>query len=458
MLHRSRSYFTSRKAFLGLAACLFAGFSAQPVVAESSDSVPQLLSTTNGKGRSWATKAELKNAADAGDAKACLQYGDALLRGEGMARDAMQAVRYLTQAAEKGEPNASFRLGKLYDDGELAPKDYVKAFDYYTEAAKAGVCEAQYNLGVMHVSGRGVKRDYVEGLAWLILATKNGAGGDGEKQTREHLTKNNRQKQITAAEQRAAEIQKDISGAGFSAGELPPVSGPVPSILSQSRVEISGSGPGKISLSLPSSTLPDLGKTLEDRRRITREQSPPVSLVTPRQTIKDWPTLVDLRDEADKKNPVALWGLGKVYFDGTLVPYDPLRALKLFEEAAAAGNVDAAYQLGEMYSKDTYVAHDDAKVFAYFKQSALGLVRPGFYNLGVCYVNGRGITKDLIEGMAWLILAKKHNVDPRTEGRIRLQLEENDPVKIPLAEKRAEQLQKELFPQEPEALALPTKK
>ena len=106
----------------------------------------------------------------------------------------------------------------------------------------------------------------------------------------------------------------------------------------------------------------------------------------------------------------------------------------------------------------TYVPHDDAKVFTYFKQAALGQVRPGFYNLGVCYVNGRGTAKDLTEGLAWLILAKKHDVDPRAEDRIRLQLQETDPSKIPLAEKRAEQLQSELFPPEPAPLTLPAKK
>lgn len=436
---------TSRVAIFGLAACLSAGLPALSPAAEPNDSVPKLISTTGAKSRDWPTRAALKKAADAGDTKACLQYGDALLRGDGMSKDSVQAIRYLRQAADQGEPNAAFRLGKIYDDGEQAPKDWDKAFGYYTDAAKAGVSEAQYNLGAMYVSARGVPRDYVEGLAWIIVATKNGANADGEKQVRERLVKSNRQQQIAAAEQRASDILKDVS----AALSRPSGTAPAPVTQAPARIEIAGSGPGKISLALPSAGMPNLSQTLDDRLRAAREQSPPVSLVTPRQTIKNWPTLIDLRAEADKKIPAALWALGRVYLDGTLVPADPTRALQLFEQAAALGNADAAYQLGEMYSKDTYVPHDDAKVFTYFQQAALGKVRPGFYNLGVCYVNGRGTPKDLTEGFAWLILAKKHDVDPRTEGRVRLQLQENDPSAIPLAEKRAAQLQEELFSPEP---------
>jgi len=411
------------------------------LVSAPGDSAPKLISTTSGKGGDWANTAELKKAAEAHNPKACAQYGDALLRGDGVQKDTAQAMMFLREAADAGEPNAGFRLGKIYDDGELTPKDYPKAFAYYTDSAKAGVSEAQYNLGVMYVSAHGVKRDYVEGLAWLIVATKNGAPPDGEKQVRERLTKTNRQKQIADAEQRAAEILKSPTDTvpGAPGIALSPVA------QAPGRIEIAGSGPTKINLAVPSVPLPNINPEVENRLRIAREQSPPVSLVTPRQTILSWPSLVELREEAEKQLPAALWALGKVYFDGDLVPADPKRAIELFGQAAAAGNVDAAYQLGEVYSKDTYVKHDDVKVFSYFQQAARGKVRPALYNLGVCFVNGRGVSKDMVEGFAWLILAKKHDMDPRTEGQIRLQLKENDPGKIPLAEKRAAQLEQELF-------------
>ena len=425
-------------------------FFATTLHAASGDSTPELISTTNEKAANrWSSRADLKKAADANDPQACALYGDALLLGDGVPKDIAQGLVYLGKAAEGGDPDAAFRLGKIYDDGQLAPKDYPKAFVFYSAAAKAGVAEAQHNLGVMYFSAHGVPRDNVEGLAWLIVATKNGAPDDNEKLVRAGLQKNHHQSAIDAAERRASEILKNPA---------PIVSGTPSAIASPAaeapqRVVIAGSGPAKIEVALPPAQLPNINKDAENRLRLSPDQSPPVSLVTPRQTIQSWPSLATLREEADQKLPQALWALGKVYLDGDLVPADPARALEFFEQAAAAGNVDAAYQLGEMYSKDTYVKHDDAKVFAYFRQAARGKVRPALYNLGACYVNGRGVARNLTEGLAWLILAKKHDVDPRMEGRIRLELQENDPQKIPLAEKRAGQLERELFPPQIKAAA-----
>lgn len=416
--------------------------------ADSGDSAPVVISRTAGKGGGWVSMAELKKAAEVHNPKACAQYGDALLRGDDVKQDAAQAVMFLREAAEAGEPNAAFRLGKIYDDGEYAPQDFAKAFAYYGTAAGAGVVEAQYNLGVLYATGRGTKRDYVEGLAWLIVATKRGATGDGEQKTREQLTKIKLPQLITAAEQRAASIMKDPAMA--TAGIAPALPIAPPKTTAPAKVDFGGNAPkpGQVNIVAPAVKLPDLSKTIESRLNTTQEMSPPVSLVTPRQTIKSWPRLTDLREEAEQREPIALWALGKVYLDGKLVAADPKRAMQLFEEAATAGSADAAYQLGEMYSCDTYVPHDDAKSFAYFKQAALGKVRPGFYNLGTCYVNGTGTPKDSVEGLAWLIVAKKHDVDPRIEGLVRRRLQDNEPDKIPLAEKRAEQIEKELFPPE----------
>lgn len=229
--------------------------------AATGDSKPVLISTTGGKGGSWANMAELKKAAEKHDPKACAAYGDALLRGDGVKADTVLAMKFLREAAAAGEPNAAFRLGKIYDDGEFAPQDYAKAFEYYGAAAKAGVVEAQYNLGVLYASARGTKRDYVEGLAWLIVATKNGAGGDGEQKTREQLTKIKRQQLITLAEQRAAEIL----GNPAAASPAPATSEPVApkKIPAPTKVDVGPApAPAKINLAPVGPPPPALGTGL----------------------------------------------------------------------------------------------------------------------------------------------------------------------------------------------------
>lgn len=251
---------TKNRSVIAYAAVVFSILTST-LVATSGDNAPKILSTTGGKSGGWNSLAELKKAAEAHNPKACALYGDALLRGEDVVKqDTAQALVFLREAAAAGEANASFRLGKIYDDGEFAPKDYAKALDFYTVAAKAGVSEAQYNLGVMYASARGVKRDYVEGLAWLIVATKNGAPAEGEAQVRERLVKTNRQKQIAAAEQRAAEILLNPATAAPRARANPAATPPKP--LAPTKVELNDSAaPAKISVA-PLAPLPAAGSNL----------------------------------------------------------------------------------------------------------------------------------------------------------------------------------------------------
>jgi hypothetical protein len=258
----NRRHFSGIRGAIFCASALFAfTFDRSALAAEPADSAPKLISTSGGKnGARWSTVAQLKKAAEANDPRACAQYGDMLLRGDDMPQDVEKAMAYLQKALDGGEPNAAFRLGKIYYDGEFVLKDYAKAFSYYSTAAAAGVAEAQYNLGVMFAGAHGIKRNYVEGLAWLIVATKNGAAGDGEKQVREQLQKTNRQKQISSAEQRAAEILKDPKTAipdGTPAVAVTPEKTQAPA-----KIDLGATAPAKVVVAPPSEPMPDIGKNL----------------------------------------------------------------------------------------------------------------------------------------------------------------------------------------------------
>jgi uncharacterized protein len=172
------------------------------------DSKPVLMSKTGGN--SWSDVKELEKDVTAGKPGAFAAYGEMLVTGDQVAKDVPRGIGLLEKAVQAGQKNAAFRLGKLYEDGELAPRDYAKAMEFYKKAAMAGVAEAQYNLGAMYVSQRGTKRDYKEGLAWMIVATKSGAAPEGEQQVRQRLLATKRDSVITAAEQRAAELEKEI--------------------------------------------------------------------------------------------------------------------------------------------------------------------------------------------------------------------------------------------------------
>jgi hypothetical protein len=194
--------------------------------AEDEASRPQLVSRTGGNGGGWSTPVELQKAAEAGNAEAEFQLGELLLSGGPLPKDIPKGLAMLEKAAQAKVPKAAFRLGKAYDDGDIVPKDYAKALTYYKQAAYAGHAEAQYNIGVLYSTGRGVARDFAEGLAWLIVAGKNGADGDGEARVRERMK--GYPKIIARGEQRAVDLEKEIAAqttASVQSGASPASSG-----------------------------------------------------------------------------------------------------------------------------------------------------------------------------------------------------------------------------------------
>lgn len=199
--------------YIALNAAIFAASAtttSAPIKMSAKDRVP------------WSNLAELERFAAAGNLKACAQLGEQLLRGDGVAQNIPRAITLLEQAAHGGIGSAIFRLGMIYDDGQGVTKDRRRAVDYFRAAAAAGEAEGFFNVGAAYVGAHGVKRDYAEGLAWLILATNRGAGGDTEQTVRARIKRLRHPEWITAAEQRAPEIERELAATTPAALLAPP--------------------------------------------------------------------------------------------------------------------------------------------------------------------------------------------------------------------------------------------
>lgn len=177
---------------------------------EPKDSAPVLMSRTGG-GDSWADMNELQQAAQKGNPKAEAQFGEMLLRGDGIPKDETRAVALLEKAARAGNSSAAFRIGMLLMNGEAGvPKDPPRALAYFRAAAAGGEKEAFFNIGAAYGSARGVKRDYAEALGWLIVARQHGADAGAEANLRTQLK--SQPASITKGEQRAKEIEREFAG------------------------------------------------------------------------------------------------------------------------------------------------------------------------------------------------------------------------------------------------------
>lgn len=84
------------------------------------------------------------------------------------------ALKIFTELAEQGDAQAQYNLGFMYANGEGVPKNAAQAVTWYRKAAEQGVAEAQLNLGLMYVISAGVPKDYVQAAKWFYLAKANG--------------------------------------------------------------------------------------------------------------------------------------------------------------------------------------------------------------------------------------------------------------------------------------------
>ena len=117
-------------------------------------------------------KAELWFRRAAEDGHSGARYALAkLLHRQGRADE---AIPWYEQAAEDGNPFAAYQLGKLCLTGEGVPKDVVKTVEYLTDAAEQDNPQAQYILGKLYLLGSEVEQDSEAAVQWLTAVADQG--------------------------------------------------------------------------------------------------------------------------------------------------------------------------------------------------------------------------------------------------------------------------------------------
>jgi TPR repeat protein len=110
------------------------------------------------------------------------------------------------------------------------------------------------------------------------------------------------------------------------------------------------------------------------------------------------------RKSADQGFPRSQFILGMFYRDGTGVKADPTESTKWLTLAAEQGYADAQYELGnELYGEEADSAKD-AIAARWFRKSAERLQPDACFSLGHCYLYGRGVVRNKIEGLAWMLM------------------------------------------------------
>ena len=121
-----------------------------------------------------AVAAFVREAAEAGSAEAQARYGQMLLDGDGVARDARKAFACFERAARAGHVEAANMVGRCHDLGWGVPIDKAKAASWFRQAAARGLTWAKYNYATLLALGEGVAEDKAAALALFEEAAAEG--------------------------------------------------------------------------------------------------------------------------------------------------------------------------------------------------------------------------------------------------------------------------------------------
>ncbi len=116
----------------------------------------------------------LRALAEGGEAEAQTLYGQLLLDGNGVARDAAAGFSWFNRAATQGHLMGLNMVGRCYDLGWGVAIDKVRAAECYRIAAERGLDWAMYNYATLLALGHGVAEDKTAALAWFRKAAKLG--------------------------------------------------------------------------------------------------------------------------------------------------------------------------------------------------------------------------------------------------------------------------------------------
>ena len=158
----SMTWLTPAKADeLGLNVKDIATLRAQPNAGNATPGGPDVLTQT-------------RKEAEQGHAQAQYSLGLRYAKGEGVAQDYAEALKWYRMAAEQGLARAQCNLGVLYDQGRGTAQNYAEAMQWFRKAAEQGNATAQYNLGIMYYSGHGAPQNHAEAMKWFRLAAEQG--------------------------------------------------------------------------------------------------------------------------------------------------------------------------------------------------------------------------------------------------------------------------------------------
>jgi len=113
-----------------------------------------------------------------------------------------------------------------------------------------------------------------------------------------------------------------------------------------------------------------------------------------------------LRQKAQQGDPVAQNKLGDLYANGQQgIKQDDSEAARWYRKSALQGNALAQFNLGMLYVDGRGVRQSYIKAARWFEKAAAQGIAPAQVHLGILYSDGRGVGRDYQKAQQWLLKA-----------------------------------------------------
>jgi uncharacterized protein len=114
------------------------------------------------------------SAAEHGLPAAQLRLGRMLLEGQGVSKNATEALYWFTRAADQLDADAMNMVGRCHENGWGTDLNPSTAVHWYRRSADRGHDWGQYNFGNMLFDGRGIEPNLEQALLWYQRAARQG--------------------------------------------------------------------------------------------------------------------------------------------------------------------------------------------------------------------------------------------------------------------------------------------
>ena len=279
---------------------------------------------------------EAKSKAENGDASAQNDLGVCYYKGQGVAVDKIEAVKWYRRAAEQNDAKGQFNLAISYANGEGVAKDYVEAVKWFRKAAEQNIADAQYNLGICYAKGDGVTKDEVEAAKWFRKAAEQDYA--------------NAQCELGLVNYFGRGVEKDFAAAA----------------MWYRKAAERGNAKAQY----------NLGHMYADGEGVKKS---------------DAQALIWYHKAAEQGYADAQYNLGVIYSDGRGVLQDYPEAVKWLRKAADQGIANAQFNLGNRYVHGQGVKEDFAEAVKWYQKAADQGHASAQNNLRVMYENGKGV-------------------------------------------------------------------